>query len=280
MSLHKIKGRIWADTSGSNGGNFGAIILSSEIIMIDTGMFPSLTGPIKEFIVPNLGTTVSKVLFTHYHPDHLFGAQVFNHAELIGSSKMRNLCLRKLEKEWTNERLMKEAETVKNDNPLFWENMQKLTIRIPETTFDEEYSINDSIHARLIGGHTAGSSIVVIEPEHVLFSGDLIFNQAFPYAGDPSCDPEVWINALRTILGESYEVIIPGHGPPCDNDTVQVHIDLFTTLKERILEAIENNISPSKFIDSGLVPEYHNNGYENRIKSTIERWFEFYKSRV
>lgn len=280
MSLHKIKGRIWADTSGHNGGNMGAVVLGSDIVMIDTGMYHTLTEPIKEFIVPNLGRGISRVLFTHCHADHVFGAQVFHHAEFIGSKLMKELCLKSLDNEWSHETLMQVADQAKDEDPLLSENLKSLDIHVPTITFDHEYEVNHSITMRLMGGHTAGSSIVIVEPEHVLFSGDLIFNQNFPFAGDPSCNPDQWIDSLREILTEDYSIIIPGHGPPCDNETVQQLLDTLVLLRERILTAIDKKWSPSKFINNDMVPEYYNDGNEMRIERTVNHWFEFYKSQV
>jgi hypothetical protein len=35
MALEKVTDRVYADVTGANGGNFGAILLDDEIIMVD-----------------------------------------------------------------------------------------------------------------------------------------------------------------------------------------------------------------------------------------------------
>lgn len=65
---------MWADTSGTNRANLGAVITNSNVVIIDTGMYYTIAESIKEFIIPNLGSKTSHVLFTHSHANHVFGA--------------------------------------------------------------------------------------------------------------------------------------------------------------------------------------------------------------
>ena len=51
-----------------------------------------------------------------------------------------------------------------------------------------------------IGGHTAGSSLVYIPEDRVLFAGDLILTTTFPSVGDPSTNPDTWIDVFNMIL--------------------------------------------------------------------------------
>lgn len=119
-----------------------------------------------------------------------------------------------------------------------------------------------------------------MEPDNVVFSRDLVMTSTFPFGGDPTCNPESWINALRVIFQANFNTIILGHGPPCNNGTVKRLLDMFLVLRERIQIAIEKNWSSDEFIDNDGVPEYYNDGNEVQIKRTIDHWFEFYKSGV
>ena len=126
------------------------------------------------------------------------------------------------------------------------------------------------------GGHTTGSSTISVEPEHILFIGDLIFSGAFPYAADPSCNPDEWISVLETIVLEDYEVIIPGHGPLCDNKELENHIAFLSSLRDAVKDAIDNDIPKEEFIEKGLLPHYYEEGHQHRGPITVEHFYNFY----
>ncbi len=277
MALEKIRGKVWADTSGTNGGNIGAVKLRNEVVVIDTGMYHTLTSETKKFITSNLGENITQVFLTHHHPDHVFGAQAFDQADIVSSAITRDTCAEKAKAEWTKERLLERVRD-DNDDVLFRKNIESLKVRIPNIVYERVYKKNVFVTAVLMGGHTAGSSIVVIEPEHVVFTGDLLFTNAFPYGGDPTCNPERWIEFLKFLSSSLYIMFIPGHGPTGDIDTAKNLLNIFQRLKDRVLTAIEKNWSAEELIDRGEIPDYFNEGYEQRILETVRHWIDFYKS--
>ncbi|UCE10666.1 MAG: MBL fold metallo-hydrolase, partial [Candidatus Thorarchaeota archaeon] len=254
MSLEQASGRVWADTSGLNGGNYGAIILSEEIIMVDSGMYHQVSKKTHEFMSDMFEPTVSKLVFTHSHRDHLFGAQAFREAARLSSQAMLEICLQNLKDQWDREKMLEEAKEIKESRPLYWEALQDLEILLPESTFTEPLELGEGVTVKHVGGHTRGSSVVVVEPEHILFSGDLIFNKAFPYAGDPSCNPDRWIEVLEELLADQYNQIVPGHGKLCDDEAIEEHLDLLKTLRINVKESLVENLTVEEFIDRGLVP--------------------------
>lgn len=279
MSLELIDGRIWANTSGSNAGNHGAIILEDEILLVDAGMFHTVSLEIRDFLENKFELPIRKLLLTHYHRDHVFGAQAFGNAEMISSIPTRRGCLQNLETHWKMDNILEEAEKIKDDRPLYYECVQDLKIKVPDVGFTGSaiFGKNDEIVFRHVGGHTAGSSIVIVEPEHIIYVGDLIFNGTFPYAGDPSCNPDDWISALEEIHKDDYLSVIPGHGAVCGNDEISEHIELLRELRSKIIQGISDGLTPTEFIEKGLVPDYHIAGAEGRVQSSVEKWFDFYR---
>jgi glyoxylase-like metal-dependent hydrolase (beta-lactamase superfamily II) len=276
MSLEQVGGRVWADTSGKNGGNYGAIILSEEIIMVDSGMFHQVSSKVHEFIKDMFEPEVSKLVYTHSHRDHVFGAQAFKGARIISSEAMLAICLRNLEGPWNRDSIIEQAREVKDSRPLYWEAVQDLEILLPESGFSEPLEMGEGVTVKHVGGHTGGSSIAIVEPEHILFSGDLIFNKSFPYAGDATCNPDRWIQVLEELQAEQYNKIIPGHGELCDDEALEEHIDLLKTLRTNVKDGLVDGLSTQEFIGKNLVPEYYIKGAEHRVQSAVEHWFEFY----
>jgi glyoxylase-like metal-dependent hydrolase (beta-lactamase superfamily II) len=276
MALEKVTDRVYADVTGENGGNFGAILLDDEIIMVDSGMMHLKSTVAKDYLTTNFGLAITKILLTHHHSDHVFGAQAFEPMSLISSSKTREICEAALDAWWSDEELKAWADDAKETRPDLWESLQSLRVIIPDMTFDDEFRFGDEIIFRHIGGHTAGSSIVIVEPEHILFIGDLLFNKSFPYAGDSSCDPDRWISGLEEIVAAEYQIVIPGHGPLCESEGIIEQIEFLKQFRELIKNAIEEGLTSKQFLDEKRTPNYYLEGAEHRVKVSVEHWFAHY----
>lgn len=280
MALHKVSDRIYADTDGKNGGNLGAVILDDEIAMIDSGMVHNLSRKVRQYVDDTFGLPILKLIITHSHSDHVFGAQAFDPASVIGSADMRKVCESNLSGQWKLDAIREYVKPIKNERPELWASLDDLEIRLPDIVFDNRLLLGrkKEMTVQLVGGHTIGSSIVVIEPEHIAFVGDLIFNGSFPYAGDPTCDPDRWIMGLERIMAAEYEQIIPGHGPVCGQDEIARHLDFLSTLRERVKHALVEGLLPEEFLEKNLLPDHYAEGADRRGSSTVERWFDFYKA--
>jgi glyoxylase-like metal-dependent hydrolase (beta-lactamase superfamily II) len=93
---------------------------------------------------------------------------------------------------------------------------------LPDETFSGELSMRvGSREVRLIEvgpAHTRGDTLALLERERVLFTGDILFNNAHPiaWAGPVSN----WIAACDRILAMDIDVIVPGHGPLAERSAV------------------------------------------------------------
>ena len=278
MTLHKLAEGLYADTDGTNGGNFGAIVLEDEVIMIDAGMIHPRSREAKTFLEMKTEKPILKLVFTHSHSDHVFGAQAFEPVSLIGSVPMRNQCERNLRGDWSLDTLKKNYADTKNERPELWEAIQDLSIRLPDVVFRTHLLLgnNEEVSVKLLGGHTAGSSTIISHPHNAIFIGDLIFSGQFPYAGDPTCDPDRWIMALEEVQELGLETVIPGHGPVCGPDEVEGYIQALMDLRANVEDAITSGISIQEFMDEGMIPEYIRNGAERFAERTLKYWFDFY----
>lgn len=276
--MQHVTGRVYADTEGKNGGNFGAVVLDDQIVMIDSGLAHTVTRKVRDQLVKESGLPILKVAFTHHHSDHVFGAQAFEQASLIASLAMGDCCREALKDDWILSEIRDYASQTKVDRPDFWVSVQDLRIRTPDILFTGTLTIGraNDMEVKHVGGHTSDSSIVIVEPEHVVFSGDLLFCGTFPYAGDPTNDPEAWIAALQGFLKPDYVRIVPGHGSVCGNDEVVRHLDFFKSLRRNIKRALKRGISVDEFMEQDMIPEYYTDGADKRARSTVERWYDYY----
>ena len=278
MALEELTEGVYADTTGENGGNVGAIVLPGEIVAVDAGTAHTLTRTNRKFIEERTGLTVRKVIYTHSHSDHVFGAQAYPDAMVFGSAKMNSRCEDNLKGQWQLDALRKAYESVKDERPVLWEALQDLTIRLPDVTFEDEIVLGeeDEVTVRWTGGHTSGSAIVIARSQRVVFVGDLIFQGQFPYAGDPTCNPDTWIEALQSIVKESYEFVVPGHGNVCSvKDVVDYGANL-RALRDSVKRGIADGIAQEDFIELGMYPEAWSAGLERWGEVSIKHWYSFY----
>lgn len=278
MTVRKIIEGIYASDDGSNGGNHGAIVLDDEVVMIDSGMIHPKSTETRKFLESETGLPIRKLVFTHSHSDHVFGAQAFEPVEQVASEPMLKRYEKNLKDDWEFTNLVKRYSDVKNERPELWNAVQTLSLRLPDTVFKDQIKIgtNNEITARLLGGHTSGSSVVFSSRHKTVFIGDLIFNGRFPYGGDPTCDPDRWILALEEIHSLDYEIIIPGHGQTCGQKELAEYVEALSELRENVKHALQTNLSVESFIAREMVPDAITGGFERFGEVTLNHWFNFY----
>ncbi|MGY5860494.1 MAG: MBL fold metallo-hydrolase, partial [Candidatus Thorarchaeota archaeon] len=278
MTLRKIIDGIFVSDDGSNGGNHGAIVLDDEIIMIDSGMIHPKSAETKKFLESETGLSIQQLVFTHIHGDHVLGAQAFEPVKIICSKPMLQRFEKNLQEDWLPEKLRERYAYAKDDRPELWEAVQSLEIRLPDTVFEDQMKIgkNDELTVSLLGGHTSGSSVVISPRHDVVFVGDLIFNGQFPYGGDPTCEPDRWIQALEEVHALGHDVVIPGHGPVCGLNGIAEYVEALSELRANVKEALQTGISEESFVARDMVPEAIRPGMERFDKITLEHWFNFY----
>jgi len=279
MALKKITEGIYVCDDGSNGGNHGAVVLDDEVVIIDSGMIHPKSAETRSFLESETGLPIRKLVFTHSHSDHVFGAQAFEPIEMFASEPMMNRFRENLKGDWEFTSLVKRYSEMKSQRPDLWNAVQTLSLRLPDSVFQEHIRIgkNDELSIRLTGGHTSGSSIIVVSQCNTVFVGDLIFNGQFPYGGDPTCDPDRWILALEEIHALKLEIIVPGHGPTCGQNELAEYIEALSDLRENVKNALKTGLSVESFIAREMVPEAISSGFERFGEVTLNHWFSFFR---
>jgi cyclase len=182
--------------------------------------------------------------------------------------------LKRKDKDWSPEAM----ERWKQNNPEDADLLDGVEILVPTLGFRDKLEIRDGdqvVELYHTGGHTSCSTYAHVPSEKVLFAGDLMFAKGFPYAGDPTCDPDRWMGAFREMLSLDFEKLVPGHGPVVGKDEVEKHLAFFETLRDATQEAI----GAGKGHEAIEVPEFY--GLDEKDvwvrKATLEHWHRFYK---
>ncbi len=207
--------------------NATAVITSEGIVLIDSLGSPSLAQLFLEKLKAISPLPVVKVITTHYHADHIYGLQVFKDqgAQIIAPAGYLDYldapsAENRLEERrvslypWVDEntRLVK-ADKVIGDNESF---------SLGSITFDINF---------LGTAHSDGDLSVLVKPDQVLISGDLIFEGRVPFTG--GADTAHWLSLLKKLQRSNLTALIPGHGAAAKNPDKAIQLTLHYLQKLR-----------------------------------------------
>jgi glyoxylase-like metal-dependent hydrolase (beta-lactamase superfamily II) len=214
-------------------------------------------------------------MLTHYHGDHSLVLGEFKDSCLIGSYLVTQKILDRKKMEWSQAGL----EKWKQEKPEEAWRLDEVEVLAPTVSFQNTLIIRDDdlmVELHHAGGHTDCSSYAYAPHEKVIFAGDLMFAKCFPYAGDPTCDPDRWIEIFQEFLALDFEKLVPGHGPIVGRDEVEKHLRFFEALKQATKEAI----TAGKDHEAIEVPKFYELDEEKAwIKTnTLKHLYTFYKN--
>ncbi len=193
--------------SRSFAANAGIVIGRNGVLVIDT-LISAREG---ERFLADISIITDKpikyVVNTHAHLDHALGNCVFARlgATLVAHETERKYLLEQ------GANILKHAA----EYGLTPEEMAGTEIAVPTLTFSERLTIDlggEEVQLiRVSPSHTAGSVVVYLPAEKLLFSGDILFTDFHPYLGDG--DIPGWTKGIDSLLSMDVERIVPGHGP-------------------------------------------------------------------
>ncbi|MHA2009727.1 MAG: MBL fold metallo-hydrolase [Promethearchaeota archaeon] len=260
-----------ANTTGEGRGNAGGLSLRNFCVAIDSTMYVKTAELQRKNLEKKFGVPVKYLVLTHYHGDHIFGLKVFKDIPILSSELTSKVML-------NNETMSRYEVFIKDlakEGPIG----EGIEYIVPTLLFTKKVIIqDDDLHIEIYhtGGHTAGSSFVSFPHEKVVFAGDLIFENTFPYAGDPTCNPELLIEALKNMRDIDAEIYIPGHGPIMKKaSSLDRHIQFYHELRDIIKDALKDNTAAENI----NVPITFGEPDEGRKTMTVNTWLNFYKNK-
>jgi glyoxylase-like metal-dependent hydrolase (beta-lactamase superfamily II) len=215
MQLQRVSERVYyvqgaAGIATDNEGfisNAAAIITSEGVVLVDALGSPSLAERFLALVREVTDKPLRSVIVTHYHADHIYGLQVFKDlgAEIIAPAGFQDY----LDSPASTDRLAERRIS------LFpWVNDETRLVR-PDRVIVEDTVLELGDTTLKIGylgaAHSDGDLTVLVEPDRVLISGDIIFEGRVPFTG--SADTRHWLAVLEGLERQGLEGLIPGHGP-------------------------------------------------------------------
>ena len=196
--------------------NSGFVVTGNGVVVFDSLGSPSLAQKMYKLMRQVTEQPVRKVIVSHYHADHIYGlpfyktlgAEIYAPAgaqKYIGSEQAKNRLAerRKSLAPWVNE----QTYVVQPDHFL----SKELHFRMGELDFT----------VSVLGeAHSDGDMTMYVEPDRVLFSGDIIFEGRVPYLGD--AHTKRWLETLQKMETARLVALIPGHGPAASDPNAAI----------------------------------------------------------
>ena len=166
---------------------------------------------------------------THFHPEHDLGANGFPpHTKMIRSQDQQ--------KEIAEQGLAT-AERFRGFSPLNAELLQGAEFRKADVSFDREHTVDlGGVRVRVLAmgyNHTRGDTAFFVEPDGVLFSGDVVMT-ALPNVGNATV--RQWLASMNLFEKLQPRRIVPSHGPMGDGGLIANYKIVLTTVSSRASE--------------------------------------------
>lgn len=213
---------LWPHDAGFNAVQscVGVIVGENETVLVDAGNGPVLARRIQDELRQSGFPPVSRLIYTHHHWDHTYGACEFQ-VPVVAHSMCKTLLIEEAKKPWGVEYLAQEIKR----NPRLQvgytararavRNWATFHIVIPDLVFDNSLTLrlgHISVQLLHVGGQHAQDSIVVKVPRaQVMFLGDCYYP---PPSHLRTPGSKASMAMLAALESQEYALYVEGHDKP------------------------------------------------------------------
>jgi glyoxylase-like metal-dependent hydrolase (beta-lactamase superfamily II) len=255
--------------------NAGIIVGQTGVLVVDTGLGRD-NGAVLAREAAKLSTRGQKLYLatTHFHPEHAGGQAGFPATTTVVRARVQH------------EEMQRDGQAMANRFAGMNADYGRLLAQPIDTRadviFEREHRLDlGGVSVRLVnlpGGHTLGDTVVLVEPDSVLFAGDLVESLQSPNLNCASCSPKAWMAALDAIAGLNPRIIVPTHGPaPVDASYIGRSKAFLTDVNSRALALKAEGRPPAdagRVVQTEMAAKYPNwNGMQNLV-TTVQRAYD------
>jgi glyoxylase-like metal-dependent hydrolase (beta-lactamase superfamily II) len=207
-NVYYVQGRPGVASAANEGfnSNAGFVVTPAGVVVVDALGTPALGEALIAAIRSVTKQPIKRLILTHYHADHYYGAVAFRRAGAeIWAHRAALPYLESGEPERRREQRAKD---------LFpWVDERMPIVRADRwlddvTRFDMG---GVAFEVRHVGpAHSPEDVIVVLPKAGVVFSGDLLFAGRIPFVGD--ADSRLWLARIEDLVALRPRFIVTGHG--------------------------------------------------------------------
>ena len=212
--------------------NIGIIVGTRAALIVDAGMGPRNGQVVVRELAKVSKNTQLYLTTTHFHPEHVTGAQAFPAGTIVIRPKVQQ-----------EEVDRKQPEYIRNFSqrtPEIEALLQDVKPRAPDIVFDREIKLDlGGVTARLFwlgAAHTRGDSFIFVEEDGALFTGDVVVNRFFPIFPDADANGKSWLAILNQLETLQPRKIVPGHGEVGDATLVSKEQTYLKEVQSRVAE--------------------------------------------
>lgn len=217
-----------------------AILTSAGAVVIDALPFPSETREEIAFLErESRREGIRYLVLSHHHADHVYGAYLFDEAEVIAQRG----CRRALEAIGASSLAQAKRETPA---------LAEVELRLPDITFEREMHLHlGEMHLRLFAtpGHTADGISAFYSEEKILIAGDAMMPVPHIVHGNV----EQLKTSLKAMRALRPSFLVQGHGDVLLRGEITENIDgsiaYLNNIVERVREVIRRGDPPSTLRD-------------------------------
>lgn len=199
-----------------NTSNAGFVVTSDGVVVFDALGTPSLGWALLQEIGKITDKPIRYVVLSHYHADHIYGLQAFKDhtkATIVAQDRAREY---KENDEIADERAG--ARLAQRRSALAPWVDEYTRVVPPDITFTERATITlgDKQFSLIYAGpaHSSSDIMMMVQPDNVLFAGDIVQNGRVPFMNSDDVDTQRWLKSLKEVNELNPTFIIPGHGKP------------------------------------------------------------------
>ncbi|NKE57364.1 MBL fold metallo-hydrolase [Lentzea sp. PSKA42] len=191
--------------------NIGVISGREAVLVVDTGLGVANASDVLAFASEVARGRRLYLTTTHFHPEHAFGASVFEGSYVVNRAQADDLARKG----------SGYLEMFRGLGGAIAERLADVTIPVPDVVFDGVHSLDlggRTVVLRPTGrGHTLGDQVIEVPDAGVLFTGDLAETGQFAiFPWFPPHDTDVsgiaWIEVMGRLIAAEPRVVVPGHG--------------------------------------------------------------------
>jgi glyoxylase-like metal-dependent hydrolase (beta-lactamase superfamily II) len=234
-SLRRISDHVYLipDGKASMVPNVGIVVGENATLVVDPGMgMQSGTVVLREAMRVRKGADIY-VVNTHFHPEHTTGELAFPDSAVILRAAPQQQDVDEMGMKW--------VKSFASRSPVIADVLRDFTqFRPPTEVFAREKTLDlGGVRVRILHlgpGHTRGDTVVFVEEDRVLFSGDLVMNRLFPAFSTPQSSGRAWLASLDVMEKLRPLKVVGAHYPAGSASLIADYREYLQALRARVLE--------------------------------------------
>jgi glyoxylase-like metal-dependent hydrolase (beta-lactamase superfamily II) len=199
----------------SNGTHHSVFAVTEEGIALTDTLSHAAASWLKKALKSRFNKPVRYVIYSHSHPDHVYGGQVFAGPDVTFIAH-----------EWARDDLLATRANTQIPNLVF---NDELTLYLGDTRIDLRYH----------GPNNGKGSISINFPrQRVLHVVDWVVLGRMPYKTLPGYDIRGMINSTRDVLAMDFDLLVGGHAQSGNKDAVRFYLSYLEQLYAAVLSGI------------------------------------------